>query len=334
MNINDRQFNLSLLGKTLKHLDGKFGTLFSYFSDLKESLNRLGLKTHNVKITNPVSIENQKDYAGQIKEVYACLEKIERGLVELKEKEPVSIENKEVDLSELAGNLKDIETAVKSVKIPETDLSSLLAELKRVREEIAAIPQPVFKQEKVTIPDKFSLKESGEIIAQIKLVKEAVGQIKIPTPKSEKTDLNPLLEGLKSIEESIQKIKFPETEFPKSISVDNFPPTKIPQPVTNININPLRGLVHTTATTVGTTLKAIPDYGVLDNRRSMIIYNNSSTVTVYLGGSDVTASNGIPLDPKSFSPAFDSGPRQVWYGITSSGTAELRCVEIANDSGL
>jgi len=52
--------------------------------------------------------------------------------------------------------------------------------------------------------------------------------------------------------------------------------------ISHFNLNPLRGLIHTTSTTVSTTVSPIPGYGVLDNRRSVIFYNNSVTTTLYI----------------------------------------------------
>lgn len=136
-----------------------------------------------------------------------------------------------------------------------------------------------------------------------------------------------LIEAIKGIE-----IGKTEIEFPEHINVGNFPPQLTPQPVTNININPLRGFIHTTAQTLTSSLATIPAYGVLDNRRSVQFYNNSSTVTVYMGGSDVTSSTGIPVPPKSYSPVIDAGIRMVLYGVTSSSTADIRVMETSMDA--
>lgn len=62
------------------------------------------------------------------------------------------------------------------------------------------------------------------------------------------------------------------------------------------------------------------------NRKTAIIYNNGS-VTVYLGGSGVTTANGLPLLPGA---AFvDDRTTGVWYGVTASGTGDLRIIEVA-----
>ncbi len=59
-----------------------------------------------------------------------------------------------------------------------------------------------------------------------------------------------------------------------------------------------------------------------------IIENTSSTVTVFLGSSSVTAATGLPLGPgqqityNGFSTAVGSGGTAL-YAITSSGTAKV-----------
>jgi hypothetical protein len=58
---------------------------------------------------------------------------------------------------------------------------------------------------------------------------------------------------------------------------------------------------------------------------SLIFYNNGS-VTVFLGGSDVTTSNGVPVKAGTWSPALASGKDAV-YGIVASGTVEVRILE-------
>ena len=62
-----------------------------------------------------------------------------------------------------------------------------------------------------------------------------------------------------------------------------------------------------------------------------MVYNNSSTVTIFIGGSDVTATNGLPVPPKSYSPPIDAGVKMILYAVTSSSTANVRVLEISND---
>lgn len=68
----------------------------------------------------------------------------------------------------------------------------------------------------------------------------------------------------------------------------------------------------------------------LDNRKAITIFNNSSSETVYIGGSSVTTSTGYPLLPYQGLP-FDLGSGGQLYGICNTGkTASVRYLEIDN----
>lgn len=56
------------------------------------------------------------------------------------------------------------------------------------------------------------------------------------------------------------------------------------------------------------------------------LYNNGAG-TIYLGGSDVTTSNGVPVPSATWGPAFDLWPLDALYGIVASTTSEARVVE-------
>lgn len=158
--------------------------------------------------------------------------------------------------------------------------------------------------------------------------------IKMPQfPKSlSMTESRAILGALKDVKDALEELpkKLPQVEIPKRVSIDNFPPTKYPMPVTNININPLRGFAKSRTVTITTSITPLPEE-VLSNRRSLVIYNNSDQ-TIYVGGSDVTTSNGLPVPAGTFSPAFDSGPRMIIYGIVASSTAEVRTLELSNEN--
>lgn len=169
------------------------------------------------------------------------------------------------------------------------------------------------------ISSKRDFSDEG-IIVTLNRIEKLLGE----KPKKQQDRTDEIVEAIKEI-----KIEARDIEFPKSISVDNWPPTKIPQPVTSINILPLGGILHTTAVTVSSTLTLLPSYGVLNNRRALIIYNNS-TQTIYIGGSDVTTSNGLPVPKSSYSPVIDASTTMIVYGIVSSGTANVRVMELSN----
>jgi len=294
--------------------------LIQAIQQLKETITALGQKAGGTKVETFVADSNK------IKDVLSgwATEKLTPIVNDLK---------KEKLIKEESGKIVGAVEKIKMEKFP--DLSPKLDELKKAFQSIKPVDFP----------------DWGE---KLKNIEDAIDRIKIPEAKTSTINLNPLERGLsnlllaikkqklpdnkdlvkeiKKLGTEIKKVKTGEVEFPKDIAINNFPPTKTPQPVTHININSLIGIVHSTTTTVTTTLTTLPGYGVLDNRRSVVFYNNSDDTTIYIGGSNVTSSNGLPVEAKSFSPSFDSGPRQVWYGVTSSGTADVRATELSDES--
>lgn len=147
------------------------------------------------------------------------------------------------------------------------------------------------------------------------------------------SEFSALLEGIEELKNGFNilinkeaaTVGFPSSTIP--VEIKNW---MIPQPVTNININALQGFVKTTVTTVGTTATTLPGYGQLFNRRSVMIYNNSAN-TIYIGGSDVTTTNGIPVPASSYSPILDAGYNMKVYGIASQGGNDIRVLEVSKD---
>ena len=116
---------------------------------------------------------------------------------------------------------------------------------------------------------------------------------------------------------------------PMEVRVANFPPQLVPQPVTHISVNSLRGFVKTRAVTVTSALTPLPGE-VLSNRRSIIIYNNSSQ-TVEVGGSTFTFGEGLPVPANSYSPIIDAGSTMIVYGRVTSGSADARVLEVSDE---
>ena len=218
-------------------------------------------------------------------------------------------------------------------------LNTLVKEIRALAKELSVVrfPKKLETFGKVEITNFPANNEAVTIVEAVNnlrrempmVLKEAV-KVKTTTT-STKIDFKPVLEALSDLREAISDIPQPEINYPREISVNNFPAQLVPQPVTNINLNPLRGFAHTTSVTVGTTVTPLPSYGVLNNRRTLMIYNNG-TNTVFIGGSDITSNNGLPIIGSSFSPAIDAGPKLIIYGITSSGTSDVRVFEISNDN--
>jgi hypothetical protein len=107
-------------------------------------------------------------------------------------------------------------------------------------------------------------------------------------------------------------------------------PVMTPQPTTHININALNGFVQTSDNTVGMTAVTLPQYGQLFNRRSLMIYNNSAN-TIYIGGSTVTTSNGLPVPSGAYAPSIDAGYDLPIFGVASTNGNDIRCIEISSD---
>lgn len=154
---------------------------------------------------------------------------------------------------------------------------------------------------------------------------------KIEFPKMEKAVTDPkLMRVLESLSEKIDEMNAKDIKMPRTISVDNFPIQMTPQPVTNIWLNPAQGFTKTTDNTVGVTASPLPGYGRLFNRRSMLIYNNSGN-TIYIGGSDVTVANGLPIPPSSYGPSIDAGYDMVIYGVSAQNGNDVRVLEVSKD---
>lgn len=81
--------------------------------------------------------------------------------------------------------------------------------------------------------------------------------------------------------------------------------------------------------TVGTT--AIQAVRYNKSRTSLVIFNNSTTATVYYGSDGtLTASNGIPIPPRSgmvFSKQSGDDPRISYWLVSSAAGTDVRIGE-------
>jgi len=86
-------------------------------------------------------------------------------------------------------------------------------------------------------------------------------------------------------------------------------------------------LQNSTITVTATVTNLIPT--AYTDRKSVVVSNNSvdPSAVVYIGKSDVTALNGTPLEPKEkfFIDLVDT---QTIYGITATGTSDVRILEL------
>jgi len=82
--------------------------------------------------------------------------------------------------------------------------------------------------------------------------------------------------------------------------------------------------IQSAAVSVGTTataLNAAESAG--SDRVSLVVYNNGAS-TIYVGGSDVTTSNGVPIAAGASLAVNELDVAERLYGIVASGTVEAR----------
>lgn len=182
----------------------------------------------------------------------------------------------------------------------------------------------------------------GNIETQLRMLTHAISSVpqqkidfpKLEIPKAEKIDFTSVTEAIQSLEGVLNKSTDSDSlpvlrDIKKSIQSLVERPQMTPTPVTNVTLNPLNGFVKTTSATVGTSATSLPGYGQLFNRRAVVIYNNSAN-TIYIGGSDVTTSNGMPVPANSYSPILDAGYSLLVYGIAAQSN-NVRVLEISKD---
>lgn len=322
--LKGRQFSMGVVASLKKLITDKFNSL-------ERRVYGLLRGTLKVRVMNPPKPRSLKEVVSGLDSVVEAVNKIEikePDLSELKKLDDVkeaikSIkfpEQKDVDFSGVQDSLAKLEKAIRDIKIPDNkfDNSAVVAEIKRLQYEVGKIDYP-----EIRIPDF----DTSNIIRELQALRVSIAAL--PQPKAAKLSLDGLLKPLTRIEKQLKK-QPPEIEFPSSISVDNFPPTKTPQPVTNININGLRGPVLASQISVLTTATPLPATPLSD-RRSVIFFNNDSSKTIYVGGSSVTVASGMPVPPKQYAPPIDLSDRVDLYGIVSTGTAEARVLEASMD---
>lgn len=158
---------------------------------------------------------------------------------------------------------------------------------------------------------------------------------KLDFPKNDPIDMSGVIDAVQSLEKALQgREKSSDTAILRrmadTLAEYTSRPTLTTPPVTNVTLNALNGAVKTTDNTVGTTVVTLPNYGQLFGRRAVQIYNNSAN-TIYIGGSDVTVSNGIPIPASAYSQAIDAGYDMVLYGIAASNGNDIRVLEVSKD---
>lgn len=82
--------------------------------------------------------------------------------------------------------------------------------------------------------------------------------------------------------------------------------------------------VQSRAVTVSTTATRLDNTG--NNPQSIAVYNNGAA-TVYLGGSDVTTNNGVPVPAGTWGPGIDLKGDEALYAVVASSTVATRVIE-------
>ncbi len=183
----------------------------------------------------------------------------------------------------------------------------------------------------------------GRIEALQATTLKSMAALKVDVPKSMSIKEPVSMQGMQDLLDGIEELKkgfnilIKATQESKGMDVgkpmaveiiSDRVPRPVANPVTNISINALGGVNLATAVTVtasGTELPPTP----LANRRGLVIYNNGA-VTIYVGGSGVTSSSGIPVAAGTYGPAIESGSNMPVYAVTSSGTCDVRILEYSD----
>lgn len=246
-----------------------------------------------------------------------------------------------------------LKSAISSIKIPDpieeikvTQMGTLLEEIKSLSDKIEDLNKEVtnvsgtvevsnLKQEKLDLsPIVSSLTQLREEMATVfSRITTRPESIKIP---DQSKYFDRMIEGIDSLGEEIRILSVKQEELAvREVSVTNFPPQMVPTPVTKIDINPLRGEFKSTLVTVGTTPTPLPSPS-LAKRRSLIVFNNHASATLYIGGSNVASSGantGLPVLAQGYSPPVDADARMILYGVSASSSIPVIVLESSNDYG-
>lgn len=333
--IRNRRFTLNTVKQFIDAIGKKFTMQYSFLSEFKDKLSLLATKTFRVKLdSNKVRVTNQNNYQKALSSLSTGIDRVRQAI----EKQELKVEEKNVDFSELSEKIDGLNRSITAIQIPEpkeVKFDQVVRSLSAVQKQIASIPKPdkivLPKHEKVVLPSSYSFVEAKDIIKQLVNLQDTIKALPKNMPKSNVSDidLSELLDGFNRLEKAISNIKLPEVEFPDTIDVGNFPPQKTPQPVTNININGLRGPILSTQLEVGASAALLPNTA-LANRRSIILYNGGNNI-LYIGNSSVTSSNGFPIAAGQYSPSIDLSDKVDLYGISGGGTLDIRVFESSMD---
>lgn len=315
---------------------------------IEDSIEKLGktLVNHQVSVAQPQAPTPANDLASELRQLQ---NKIGGG-------------NLTDSLSAVIKSLDGFQVDQNSLKELKQIVSEMTAKIRLLAELQAKIPSSlevrlpretaISGQVKVTNLSEISSIEVSNLPDLLTKLEDSLNKLQLATVTAihasrtdvpDKVTLNgPItVDGIDTLLEDFEELKkgfnlLLKKDFgnpangPMQVEIIKEPVRMTPQPVTNININPLRGIPLSTAITVTTTATLLPA-AALTLRRSVIIYNNDASATLYIGGSTVTSTNGLPVPAQTYSPVMDCGPLMFIYGVTSTGSINARVLELSNN---
>lgn len=237
---------------------------------------------------------------------------------------------------------KEIVSTIKNINIPEIPEFPKKIDVgnDEINKRLFEILKYLEKNKITTVSGEVDVKHMPELnlMPLVKAIREIRVDVPVSNDKAVKIDISPILAALDELNENVIALTGTNNDdrmvgllrqVYEGINSLVDKPTFVPPAVTHVHLNALQGVVKTTAVTVSTSATLLPSSN-LDNRRAIQVFNNSSN-TIYVGGSDVTTANGIPVLSGSFSQVFDMGYNMKLYGISAS-LSDTRVLEISDES--
>jgi hypothetical protein len=238
---------------------------------------------------------------------------------------------------------KKLSFEVNNLKELEKYFTMLSQQFSSLTTAISKMPPPNIALPKIELPKQEKQTLDPKVLDLLTTLQRQIEQMQIPPlslpkitfPKPEPIDFSEVVMAIEDLKKSSSDTNIGDLtgvlrRIEAGIASLVNRPQMTPQPVTNVWLNPNQGFLKTTDNTVGITATTLPGYGQLIDRRSILIYNNSSK-TIYIGGSDVTVANGLPVPAASYAPPIDAGYNLPVYGVASTNGNSVRVIEISKD---
>lgn len=333
--LNDRLRQVKTLGATGKLANSIKDAIVSAIDRLNDTV--LGIKDYRfeVEVANKDTnlhkevAENTRKTASRLKQlVEKSVQKVDGSVSitnktlrvevtnpqESKDVQKVEVTNPtKIEFPEIPKPLEEVRVSnLSEIEFPEQKVEmlplvnaveSLKSVVSEINGQLPGLKPKEIKFPKLEVPKQMSLKESKQLIEAINDGLQGV-----------RDDLGRVYKAIEEQEPVVQKDSGGKTIVSSAR-------------VTDVNINGLRGVPKSTAVTVGSTATKLPETN-LQYRRSIIVYNDSEN-TVYIGGSDVTTSNGLPVAVDSYSPPIDAGETMNVYAVATTNS-NVRVLEVSS----